>query len=153
MAKIIQIQNDVITIGTDQGGLQEVRISDCNFEPNIGDEVEVFASETKTMVIKKEMPHTSINEDSKGINISINNNNTVPNSQYAANLKAVNKVVYCVLAICLGGIGVHKFYAGKIGAGLLFILFCWTWIPLIISIIDFVIGLCKPADANGNILI
>ena len=71
----------------------------------------------------------------------------------ANNTKAVNKVVYCLLAFFLGGIGIHKFYAGKIGTGILFILFCWTFIPGIIAFIDFIIGICKKSDANGNILV
>ena len=30
----------------------------------------------------------------------------------------VNKVIYILVAIFLGGIGVHKFYADKVGQGL-----------------------------------
>ena len=67
------------------------------------------------------------------------------------NIKGVNKIGYCLLAFFLGGIGVHKFYAGKAGAGILYLLFCWTFIPGILAFIDFIIGLCKPADENGNI--
>ena len=156
MAKIVKIENEIVLIGTDDGGIQEVRISDCNFEPTIGDEVEVFSTEMKTIVIKKETTaQVSNNNDLQGgININVSNNNTVPTSPlYVTSSKAVNKVVYCVFALFLGGIGIHKFYAGKIGTGILFLLFCWTWIPLIISVIDFLIALCKPADTNGNILV
>jgi len=151
MAKIIKIENEIITIGTDNGGIQEVRKIDCNFEPNIGDEVEVFTAETKTIVIKKERKQSDLQN---GININIDNSNTTPNNaMYVTSSKAVNKTLYCVLALLLGGIGVHKFYAGKIGTGLLFILFCWTYIPLILSFIDFCIGLSKKSDVNGNILV
>ena len=38
----------------------------------------------------------------------------------------VNKVIYIILAVFLGGFGVHKFYAGKMMSGLLHLLFCWT---------------------------
>ena len=156
MAKIIQIENEVVTIGTDNGSIQEVRKSDCNFEPTIGDEVEVFSTETKTIVTKKEkQTQVSSNNDLQGgININVSNNNTVPASPlYVTNSKAVNKVLYCVLALFLGGIGVHKFYAGKTGAGILYLLFCWTYIPLVLSLIEFIAALCKPADVNGNILV
>lgn len=47
-----------------------------------------------------------------------------------------NRVTAALLAIFLGGIGVHKFYLGKIGLGILYLLFSWTWIPLIVGIIE-----------------
>ena len=71
----------------------------------------------------------------------------------APNGKVVNKLAYCILAFFLGGIGIHKFYAGKSGAGIAFLLFSWTFIPTFISLIDFIVGLTKKADANGNIII
>ncbi len=64
---------------------------------------------------------------------------------------AVNKVIYCVLAFFLGALGVHKFYAGKTLAGVLYLIFCWTGIPAILALIDFIVGLCKSSDAQGNI--
>jgi hypothetical protein len=47
MAKIISINNQIISIGTDNGGIEEVRADDINFVPHIGDEVEIFKTETK----------------------------------------------------------------------------------------------------------
>jgi len=48
-----------------------------------------------------------------------------------------NKVVAGILAILLGGIGIHKFYLGYIGAGLVFLLvntigWAITWLTLFI---------------------
>jgi TM2 domain-containing membrane protein YozV len=68
------------------------------------------------------------------------------------NGRTVNKVAYCLLAFFFGTFGIHRFYAGKSGTGLLFILFFWTGIPTIIGFIDFIIGLLKPSDPNGNIV-
>ena len=39
-----------------------------------------------------------------------------------------------VLAIVLGGLGIHKFYLGKYGKGLLYFATCWSGIPVLISI-------------------
>lgn len=71
----------------------------------------------------------------------------------------VNKVAFCLLAFFLGGLGIHWFVAGKWKLGLcyvvLFLLFfsIWflMWIPPLLALIDFVIGLTKKADKNGYI--
>lgn len=52
-----------------------------------------------------------------------------------------NKVTAGILGILLGGIGVHKFYLGRVGAGIVYILFCWTGIPSIIGLIEGIIYL------------
>ncbi len=54
-----------------------------------------------------------------------------------------SRIAAGVLAILLGGFGVHKFYMGKIGMGVLYLLFCWTAIPGIIGIIEGIIYLCE----------
>lgn len=53
-----------------------------------------------------------------------------------------NKVVAGVLAILLGDLGIHKFYLGKIGWGIVYLLFCWTGIPAIVGMIEGIIYLC-----------
>ena len=52
-----------------------------------------------------------------------------------------NRVTAGVLAILLGGIGVHKFYLNSAGMGVLYILFSWTFIPAIIGLIEGIIYL------------
>lgn len=54
-----------------------------------------------------------------------------------------DKLAAGLLAILLGGIGVHKFYLGKIGLGILYILFCWTGIPSIIGLVEGILYLCS----------
>ncbi len=41
-----------------------------------------------------------------------------------------------VLALIFGGLGIHKFYTGKYGQGILYAIFCWSFIPLFIGIAD-----------------
>lgn len=152
MAKIIKIDDEVISIGTDDGRIKEVRDSDVNFTPAVGDEVEVFENDGSVIVSKKK---SKIEENiNSGININVSNSQNAGQPAYVAtNTKAVNKVVYCLLAFFLGGIGIHKFYAGKTGSGILYLLFCWTFIPAFIAFIEFIVGLCKKTDTNGNILV
>lgn len=47
-----------------------------------------------------------------------------------------NRGLAAVLALFLGGIGVHKFYLGQIGLGVIYLLFCWTFIPAIVALIE-----------------
>lgn len=47
-----------------------------------------------------------------------------------------SRTIAVVLALVLGGLGVHKFYMGRIGMGLLYILFSITGIPSLIGIIE-----------------
>ena len=50
----------------------------------------------------------------------------------------VNKTLYVLCALFLGGVGIHKFYADKVGQGVLHFFF-WTLIPTIVSIIHGII--------------
>ncbi len=47
-----------------------------------------------------------------------------------------SKTVAGLLALFLGGIGIHKFYLGRIGWGIAYILFCWTFIPALVGLIE-----------------
>lgn len=49
-----------------------------------------------------------------------------------------NRTTAIILAFLLGGFGAHKFYLGESGKGIIFLLFCWTFIPGIIAFIDFI---------------
>ena|SRR5579859_314889 len=41
-----------------------------------------------------------------------------------------------LLALLLGGLGFHKFYLNSPGWGVIYLLFCWTFIPAIIGLIE-----------------
>ncbi|MCB2292818.1 TM2 domain-containing protein [Clostridium algoriphilum] len=47
-----------------------------------------------------------------------------------------SKTTAGILAIIFGGLGVHKFYLGKIKTGIFYLIFCWTYIPEVIGIIE-----------------
>ncbi|HEX7870992.1 MAG TPA: TM2 domain-containing protein, partial [Chryseobacterium sp.] len=48
-----------------------------------------------------------------------------------------DKNLAAILAFFLGGLGIHRFYLGQTLFGVLYLVFCWTFIPLCLSIIDF----------------
>ena len=50
-----------------------------------------------------------------------------------------SKTTAGLLALLLGGIGVHKFYLGRGGQGILYLLFCWTFLPAVLGLIDAVV--------------
>jgi TM2 domain-containing membrane protein YozV len=54
-----------------------------------------------------------------------------------------SKPAAIVLAFLLGWVGGHKFYLGKAGQGLVYLLFFWTFVPLVISVIEAIIWLCQ----------
>ena len=62
-------------------------------------------------------------------------------SGYAGSPK--NRVVAGVLGILVGAIGVHKFYLGKVGLGILYLLFCWTGVPAVIGLVEGIIYLVQ----------
>jgi TM2 domain-containing membrane protein YozV len=66
--------------------------------------------------------------------------------------RRVNKVTYIILAVLFGWIGVHEFYAGHTGAGILSLLFCWTYIPFIAGIIKAIAAATKKAESDGTIV-
>lgn len=157
MDKIIKVTDDKVLVGTKSGGIIEVRRCDLSFEPVVGDTVNVFISESETIIVKAQEPKTQEKqEENQGINININNQNASGNTgafDAQGGKKVVNKVAYVLLAFFLGGLGIHKFYAGKTVAGILYILFCWSFIPSIIAFVEAIIGLTKTADAYGNIVV
>lgn len=50
--------------------------------------------------------------------------------------KHKSKSAAILLACLLGGLGMHKFYLNRPGWGLLYLIFCWTFIPVIIGFLE-----------------
>lgn len=124
MAKIIKTDNNITTIGMDNGSIKEVRTASLSFRPKINDSVEVYESADQIII-----------------------------SKTGGAKHCVNKISYALFAFFLGGLGAHKFYAGKTAQGFLYLIFCWTFIPGIIAFIEFILALAKEADSNGNICV
>ena len=52
-----------------------------------------------------------------------------------------SRIAAALFALLLGGLGIHKFYLGKILQGIFYIVFCWTFIPSLIGFIEGIIYL------------
>lgn len=50
-----------------------------------------------------------------------------------------SRIAAALLAFFLGGFGVHKFYLGQVGLGILYLVFFWTLIPGVIAFIEFIL--------------
>ena len=51
----------------------------------------------------------------------------------------VSKTALLLITFFLGGIGAHKFYLQKNWQGVFYLLFCWTGIPGLIALVEFII--------------
>ena len=54
----------------------------------------------------------------------------------ATSAPAKSKVTAGVLALLLGGIGIHKFYTGAWGWGIFYIVLCLTYIPALVALVE-----------------
>ncbi|MGB3297530.1 MAG: NINE protein [Phormidesmis sp.] len=60
-----------------------------------------------------------------------------------------DKTVAALLALFVGGLGIHKFYLGESGLGIIYLLFCWTGIPVIVAFFE-CIGLFMMTERAFN---
>lgn len=61
--------------------------------------------------------------------------------------KKVSRSTAFLLALFLGGFGIHKFYLGKTVQAIFMLLFFWTGIPALIAFVEAIIYLCM-SDAS-----
>ena len=47
-----------------------------------------------------------------------------------------NRTTALLLTLFLGGIGAHHYYMGKVGLGILYTVFFWTFIPAIVAFVE-----------------
>ncbi len=57
-----------------------------------------------------------------------------------------DKNVAAIFALIFGVFGVHRFYLGQTGLGILYLLFFWTIIPAIVSLIDAIVFFSMDRD-------
>lgn len=52
-----------------------------------------------------------------------------------------SRIAAALFALFLGGFGVHKFYLGRVGQGVIYLLLFWSLIPAIIGFIEGIVYL------------
>jgi TM2 domain-containing membrane protein YozV len=94
---------------------------------------EKFCSECGEIIrLKAEIcPKCGVRQFSNNAGLSINFGELASNGK--------NRITAALLALFLGGLGVHKFYLGQSGVGIIYLLFCWTFIPALFALIDFIV--------------
>jgi TM2 domain-containing membrane protein YozV len=60
-----------------------------------------------------------------------------------------SKLAAALFGIFLGSFGIHKFYLGRVGWGILYLVFCWTAVPGVAGIIEGIL-LIVMSDADFN---
>lgn len=97
---------------------------DCVVCPKCGKQVEMLAAQQPNVVINNA------------------NNNANNNIIGGRRVKEINKWVAFFLCLFFGFLGVHRFYEGKIGTGILYL--CTAGLCFIGVIVDLIIILTKP---------
>jgi len=57
-----------------------------------------------------------------------------------------NKNLTAIFAIFLGSFGIHHFYVGNMRRGILYLIFCWTYIPSLIGLIEGLLLFCMTEE-------
>lgn len=58
-----------------------------------------------------------------------------------------SRIMAALFGILLGGLGIHKFYLGSTGWGVVYLLFCWTLIPVVVGLIEGIVYLTMSDEA------
>ncbi|MEG0422931.1 MAG: TM2 domain-containing protein [Erysipelotrichaceae bacterium] len=142
MGKILKIEDNVMFIGIiDTKQIIKIAIANANYEAKAGDIVEIYQDNELTIV---SLADKDLESEENFENFESHEKEMRPNNY-------VNKTTYLLLCLFFGGIGIHKFYSGHIILGLLYLVFCFTYIPIIISLIEFIVACTVNADENGCI--
>lgn len=61
-----------------------------------------------------------------------------------------NRMTAILLTLFLGGFGAHKFYLGRPGMGILYLLLFWTFIPALVAFIELIKYICMSDESFNN---
>lgn len=90
----------------------------------------------------KRMQEENISDDTKVLRETI----IQMQAEQRAEQDKPSLVIYVLLALFLGGIGMHDFYVGKTAQGMKKLIFFWTGIPAIIAVFNAIGALLNRKD-------
>lgn len=135
--KVLAVDGNRVRLGLEDGTMKYAELSDFSGSPIIGKYYDGYRDE-----VGREFYSISDRPD-----------RTYTEASTKGRGKVVNKWTYFLLAFFLGGVGAHKFYAGKMGLGIIYLIFAATGLPAFIGIVEGVFALSKETDAYGNIVV
>lgn len=118
MAEIISIDGSKVKIGLDDTKIKTVPLAALQFsKPSVGDEVKLYEDAGEVIVNRVREAKASAGEGARRI----------------------GKVLYIVITLLIGVLGVHRFMRGQIGIGILYLLTLGlfsvgVWVDFIISL-------------------
>lgn len=96
-------------------------------------EVSIMKKENPVLKVLANMDKSSDESQKELMNLQLNQMKALSDEYNKPSL-----VIYILLAIFFGGIGLHDFYIGKKRAGIMKLLFFWTGIPSIIAFFNII---------------
>lgn len=175
MEKIIKITDEYILVANDAKDITKIPVSAFDFEPTINKKIEVYqldgdflVNEVEEVIVTTPAKKTAVDDfeslkDKININIVNENKPQNYNSNYSSNTQnmghgydefrrgGVSKWMFIIVSLFLGGFGGNFFMLGKTFAGIICLLFCWTYIPALIAVVQSIMALFKRPDAYGKI--
>lgn len=153
IAKVIGNDGVNVQLGFQNGTFITVPAQQIGFLAPIGMLIDVYENTQNGITVYQYVQHQGNFGGGFGGNSNFGTNIANTISSEINTGKTVNKTTYCLLAFFLGGFGVHKFYAGQIALGIIYMVFSWTFIPMFIAAIEGIVAICKNADIYGNITV
>ena len=96
----------------------------------------------ETLDVSLRKAEEAMRASERGGNVYMNaavSNDTHGQSHVQSRTKS--RIAAFVIAWFLGGLGGHKFYLDRVGQGIIYLIFCWTFIPAIIAFFEGIIYL------------
>ncbi len=146
MAQILGVYADRVEVGNDQGAVKSVPIGAIRYaNPQVGDQVKVYIKDEQPVVVLDE----SVAPAPQQVQQPQAAQHIAQEDSDHPDRRKIDKVLYIVIVLFLGMLGVHRFMRGQVGIGILMLLTAWLTLG-IWPLIDLIIGLTKLSSYEGK---